>query len=87
MGLNILLELVVGAIPIIGDLFDAGWKANARNAELVVRYAKNPNAGRRDFWFLAGLGASLLLGLGLSIYASYEVTIWVFHWVWPARSQ
>lgn len=32
---NILLELVIGSIPIIGDLFDFMFKANKRNVELL----------------------------------------------------
>ncbi|MGF1536091.1 MAG: DUF4112 domain-containing protein [Elainellaceae cyanobacterium] len=35
MAFNILLEMVVGAVPVIGDLFDFAWKANARNVALL----------------------------------------------------
>src|SRR6185503_9317287 len=31
MGANVLVESVVGIVPLVGDLFDAGWKANQRN--------------------------------------------------------
>jgi len=31
MVLNVLIDTGVGAIPVIGDLFDFGWKANAWN--------------------------------------------------------
>lgn len=34
---NVLLEVVVGAVPVIGDLFDFAWKANNRNIELLER--------------------------------------------------
>lgn len=35
MGWNVLVEVVVGAIPIAGDIFDAGWKANVRNLRIM----------------------------------------------------
>ncbi len=35
---NVLVDVVIGAVPIIGDLFDFTWKANARNLEIVDRY-------------------------------------------------
>ncbi len=34
---NVLLDVVVGAIPFLGDLFDVGWKANLRNVRLLDR--------------------------------------------------
>lgn len=34
---NILIEGLIGSIPIIGDLFDAVFKANARNVRLLNR--------------------------------------------------
>jgi hypothetical protein len=34
---NILIDLVVGAIPVLGDLFDIGFRANIRNLELARR--------------------------------------------------
>lgn len=35
MVLNVLLDAVIGLIPIVGDLFDFAWKANTRNLELL----------------------------------------------------
>jgi len=37
MIINILLDLVVGAIPVLGDIFDVAFKANLRNARLLQR--------------------------------------------------
>jgi len=39
MVLNVLIDTGVGAIPVIGDLFDFGWKANAWNLALLERHA------------------------------------------------
>ena len=35
---NIGVEALAGAIPIAGDIFDAAWKANAKNAALIDKY-------------------------------------------------
>lgn len=32
---NLLVDTVIGAIPILGDLFDLGYKANIRNLKLL----------------------------------------------------
>jgi|KBSSwiStaDraftv2_1062776.scaffolds.fasta_scaffold718546_3 hypothetical protein len=34
---NILIDLLVGAIPVLGDIFDVGFRANIRNLELARR--------------------------------------------------
>jgi len=39
MLLNLLIDTVIGSIPVLGDLFDIGFKANLRNAELLRRWA------------------------------------------------
>lgn len=46
MMLNILLETLVGVVPIIGDLFDFAWKANDKNIRLLEsQLAKTPRRG------------------------------------------
>ena len=44
MVLNIAVEAVVGALPLAGDLFDAAWKANQRNASLLNAWLDVPDA-------------------------------------------
>lgn len=39
---NIALDAVVGAIPVAGDVFDFGFKANRRNLALLERYERTP---------------------------------------------
>lgn len=35
---NVALESLVGTVPIAGDIFDAVWKANVRNVQLVDQH-------------------------------------------------
>lgn len=38
MGLNLLLDLVLGAIPFFGDIFDFFHKANLKNLEILKKH-------------------------------------------------
>ena len=64
MGWNIAIDAVAGAVPGIGVIFDAGWKANLRNVALLERQALRPvETGRasRRFLLAQALGGVLLL--------------------------
>jgi hypothetical protein len=41
---NIGLDTVVGAIPVVGDVFDIAWKANKKNADLLSVYVASQAA-------------------------------------------
>lgn len=58
---NVMLETVIGAVPLAGDVFDAAFKANTRNLALLARYQLDPVASRRGSrWFVAGFFMLLL---------------------------
>jgi hypothetical protein len=48
MGLNVGVEAIVGAVPLLGDVFDAYWKANYRNVGLLEDYLASPSRVRRE---------------------------------------
>jgi hypothetical protein len=48
MALNTFVDLVVGLVPILGDLFDFAFKSNTRNVALFRRYAADPTASTRE---------------------------------------
>ena len=61
MAFNVAVEGVIGIIPVLGDAFDAGWKANMRNVRLLAAWAERPHETRRaSRLFLALLSAALL---------------------------
>lgn len=39
---NVIIDAVIGSVPLLGDLFDAGWKANRRNAQLLQQFVDAP---------------------------------------------
>src|SRR3989441_11568584 len=59
MGLNIAIYFVVGLVPLAGDLFDAWWKPNIRNLNLLRRRATVSAAearpGRTSDWLFVAL--------------------------------
>lgn len=48
MLLNVVIEALVGAVPFLGDLFDAAFKANARNVALLRSELARPGSTRRS---------------------------------------
>lgn len=66
MFVNIGADVLLGSVPLVGDLLDAGYKANLRNLELLERYVVRPGETRkRNLVLLIGLLA-LLLAIVLS---------------------
>ncbi|HUP81045.1 MAG TPA: DUF4112 domain-containing protein [Pirellula sp.] len=62
MALNTLIDLAIGAIPLIGDLFDFGWKANKQNIQLLIKHLDNPVQLTRTSWLtVIGLTSGVLL--------------------------
>ena len=73
MAANIGVDFVAGSVPVLGDIFDLGWRANERNMTLLRAHLDAPERRRRaDRGFVValvvGLGALLLLTVGLSLW-------------------
>jgi len=82
MGTNIAIYFLLGLIPFIGDLFDAWWKPNIRNINLLRRRATVSAAeakrGRTSDWLFVGLIAAGLLAL---LFGSIALTLFFFWYV------
>lgn len=59
---NVGVDTLVGEIPLLGDLFDFGWKSNTRNIALLEQHLERPVAAK-----VASRRVLVLLGLGLLI--------------------
>jgi hypothetical protein len=64
MVVNIGIDTLIGSIPIAGDLFDAVWKSNRMNYNLLVRYR---GERRRKYVLLDWLFFLLLAVVGLAL--------------------
>ncbi|MDT5159036.1 MAG: hypothetical protein QOC61_1140 [Acidobacteriota bacterium] len=83
MGANIAVDYLVGSIPVVGDLFDAAWKSNQMNVELLKRRAsvsaEEATSGRASDWlFLAVIVLVLLVLLVGSVAFSLWLLMQVF---------
>jgi hypothetical protein len=43
MGLNILIDNLVSAVPLLGKIFDFMWKSNLKNVDLLESYLSQPH--------------------------------------------
>jgi hypothetical protein len=60
MLINAAIDFAIGCVPVVGDAFDFGWKANVRNLALLERYARpGTKASRGDWVFVLGIIAVL----------------------------
>lgn len=63
---NVAIDAAVGTVPLLGDLFDVGWRANTKNTELLDRHLGDPVATKRaSLGAVAGIiGVLVLLAFG-----------------------
>jgi hypothetical protein len=63
MLINLFIDSAVGSIPLAGDLFDFGFKANTRNRALLEAWLANPRGARRSSRAFLVLLAFVLIAL------------------------
>jgi hypothetical protein len=67
MGMNIGIDYLLGSVPLVGDLFDAAWKSNQMNMELLRRRAtvskEEARSGRLSDWLFVALIIAVLVAL------------------------
>jgi hypothetical protein len=80
MSANLAIDVIIGAIPFLGDAFDIAWKANRRNYKLLTRHLEQP---RRHTWkdwifflILLGILAAILL---VPLLLLAFVLDWLYH--------
>jgi uncharacterized protein DUF4112 len=73
MGMNIGIDYLIGSLPLVGDLFDAWWKSNQMNVELLRKRATvsagEARKGTFSDWLFVGLIILLLAGLAVAAAA------------------
>ena len=78
MAVNIGIGVLVGSIPLFGDIFDIAWKANRRNYLLLTRHLGEPHRHTsRDWAFLLVLGAALALVFAIPV----ALVVWMIVWL------
>lgn len=71
MFINILLDVLIGSIPVLGEVFDVYWKANLRNARILGELQEHPEKttteSRLWIWFVIIQFIAILIGITLLI--------------------
>lgn len=80
MSINIIVDAVIGPIPVIGHIFDFYFKANTRNLRLMQEYfveGKHQGSGKNTIIIALIV---LVLILALLVYGLIKVGEWVISW-------
>ena len=78
MAANLGIGVVVGSIPIFGDIFDIFWKANRRNYLLLCRHLEQPRRHTaRDWGFLLLLAVALALVFAIPLVLAVWLIVWL----------
>jgi hypothetical protein len=78
MLLNLGIDTVLGAVPFIGDLFDVAYRANSKNAQLLMRSLKEPAAARRSSrWMVVLIAAAFLAITAAGLVVTFLLMRWV----------
>ncbi|MCO6479912.1 MAG: DUF4112 domain-containing protein [Phaeodactylibacter sp.] len=75
---NVLIDTIVGAVPLLGDLFDLGYKANLRNLRLLrEHYAEGRHQG--SAWpVVIAILLLLFAVMALLVWGVWRLVYWVF---------
>jgi hypothetical protein len=58
---NVAIDMLLGIVPLAGDVADVFWRANARNLALIERHVARPGpASAGDWLFVIGVLALIL---------------------------
>jgi hypothetical protein len=61
MIVNVAIDSFVGAVPVVGDLFDFAWKANNKNLALLERHAQEERPAETGDWLFVILMVMLVV--------------------------
>ena len=73
---NLVIEVGVGMVPVLGNLFDIGWRANRRNYHLLESSLYGPARDTWRDWMFMGL---LALGLIALAMLPFLLLLWIGH--------
>lgn len=81
MAMNIGIDYLVGSLPLVGDLFDAWWKSNQMNVDLLSKRAtvsaSEARKGKLSDWLFVSLIIVLLAVLALGAAALSLYLFWL----------
>ena len=82
MVLNIVIDSLIGAIPILGDIFDVAFKANQRNITLMQQHYVEGRHKGGAWKVIIPVLLILLIFVGGLAWVAYKLFVWLFHLIW-----
>lgn len=78
MIVNILIDVLFGAVPVLGDVVDFLWPENLKNVDLLIRYRdrRRPPRSLASMGLMVGL---LLAVIALAGLAAIGIVIWLLY--------
>jgi hypothetical protein len=78
MVVNIAIDVLVGMVPLVGDVFDIAWKANRRNYKLLARHLRQPHRHTwKDYAFLFCIALLLFVIFAIPIFVIVWLSLWI----------
>ena len=72
---NIVIDLLIGSIPVLGDLFDFAFKANRRNINLLLKHYNSGKSTKTN-------PVTVVLMIAILVFfwvGFFSVAIWMFN--------
>ena len=83
---NVGIDTLVGSVPALGDLFDAAWKANIKNVELLERHLAVTAAPSGESRGVIGATVLAVIPLVLIVAAGLALGIFVARLLWGLKT-
>ncbi|WP_026897792.1 DUF4112 domain-containing protein [Daejeonella oryzae] len=77
MSLNVLVDTTIGAIPLIGNIFDFAYKSNTKNLRLLKEHyqeGKHTGSGRGIITILIIIFSIFIISI---VYIMWQLTSWM----------
>jgi hypothetical protein len=75
---NLLIDALLGMVPLLGDLFDFRWKANKRNLILLESLVHDrEGTRRRSVWLIRAILAAAVGVVASGIWVGWLVLRWL----------
>lgn len=78
MAVNILIDSLIGSIPLVGDVFDFAFKANTRNLKLMEEHYQEGRHRGSALRVIIPVLVVLFLIIGLIIWGTYKLLAAIF---------
>lgn len=81
MGINVLIDNVFDAIPLLGNIFDFIWKSNNRNLALIDNYLAKPTETVRGSRVTIAVTLTLV---GFALFGLLTLSLYLLNLIWNA---